>query len=117
MTDRSRDDQETILYQDARKEAIRRFGKVCIYCGVQRKRITVDHIVPRSLGGSDHVDNLVPCCRPCNETRGVWSIELFFEMLMVSRGSDALLGIIDRIYAKQRVCSRADRARRAKTRR
>ena len=35
MTDRSRDDQETILYQDARKEAIRRFGKVCIYCGVR----------------------------------------------------------------------------------
>ena len=98
MLDRSRDEEELIVYRAAREEAIRRFGKVCLYCGSHSKRITVDHIIPRSLGGQDYVDNLAPCCRSCNEQRGAWSIDVFFEMMLVDRGPDALLGIIDRVY-------------------
>lgn len=29
-----------------------------------------DHIIPRSLGGVDHQDNLRPCCSECNVRRG-----------------------------------------------
>lgn len=32
--------------------------------------MTVDHVIPRSLGGSDHLSNKEPMCRPCNERKG-----------------------------------------------
>jgi hypothetical protein len=37
---------------------------LCQYCGYPADEI--DHIVPWSYGGSDHVDNLAVCCRLCN---------------------------------------------------
>lgn len=49
-----------------RYEIMRRDGFVCQYCFAARVPLTVDHIVPRSLGGSDHPTNLVAACIPCN---------------------------------------------------
>ncbi len=28
--------------------------------------LTIDHIVPRSKGGANHIDNYQPMCEPCN---------------------------------------------------
>lgn len=41
----------------------------CQYCGSDR-HLTVDHVVPRSKGGSDTWDNLVTSCAPCNRKKG-----------------------------------------------
>ncbi|MBS2533855.1 HNH endonuclease [Catenulispora sp. NF23] len=30
----------------------------------------VDHLIPRARGGTDHRDNLVASCTPCNLRRG-----------------------------------------------
>ena len=32
--------------------------------------MTVDHILPRSRGGQDLLENLLPACRRCNYSRG-----------------------------------------------
>lgn len=47
---------------------IERDGKSCRYCGkrVTRNTIQVDHIIPRSRGGTTALDNLALCCRRCN---------------------------------------------------
>jgi 5-methylcytosine-specific restriction endonuclease McrA len=49
----------------------------CRWCGeVMRLRgpgpdvVTIDHVIPRSKGGSDDIDNLVGACRLCNNRRG-----------------------------------------------
>jgi hypothetical protein len=43
----------------------------CQYCGaVMPPGLEVDHIVPRSRGGSDRPDNLATACRACNEAKG-----------------------------------------------
>ena len=44
---------------------------MCFYCGVKLKRrfATVDHVVPRSKGGSEQRQNLVLACRRCNERK------------------------------------------------
>ncbi|MEG3437496.1 HNH endonuclease [Pannus brasiliensis CCIBt3594] len=59
---------------DEIKRAIReRANYVCEYCHsperLSANRFTFDHIIPRSLGGSDHSDNLALACRRCNERR------------------------------------------------
>jgi HNH endonuclease len=37
----------------------------CAYCG-DPVPVQVDHILPRSRGGSDDRDNLAPACKRCN---------------------------------------------------
>ena len=42
----------------------------CQYCGEQRTSLTVDHVIPRSKGGTSGWDNIVACCAPCNRRKG-----------------------------------------------
>lgn len=44
----------------------------CRWCRreLTEETATVEHIVPRSLGGSNRADNLALACKPCNQTRG-----------------------------------------------
>jgi 5-methylcytosine-specific restriction endonuclease McrA len=42
----------------------------CQYCGNERGTLTIDHVVPRSKGGSSAWDNIVTCCAPCNRRKG-----------------------------------------------
>jgi HNH endonuclease len=52
----------------------------CWYCGVQTnpwRDFTIDHVVPQSRGGSDHVSNLVPSCRTCNLRKKTKNLEEF----------------------------------------
>ena len=51
-----------------RFEVLRRDNHVCRYCGAKAPDVTltVDHVVPVALGGTDHPDNLVAACEDCN---------------------------------------------------
>jgi len=46
--------------------------RVCQLCGATRDddRLEVDHIIPRSRGGSNDPDNLQVLCAPCNRAKG-----------------------------------------------
>jgi 5-methylcytosine-specific restriction endonuclease McrA len=46
-----------------------RDGHKCQYCGATRK-LTIDHVIPKSKGGSDDWDNLVVACSSCNTKKG-----------------------------------------------
>lgn len=50
----------------------------CLYCGeVMPNRLEVDHIVPRSRGGSNTPSNLVAACHDCNQEKGNMTAEEF----------------------------------------
>lgn len=51
-----------------RFEILRRDRHTCRYCGAQAPDValTVDHVTPTTLGGSDDPTNLVTACQPCN---------------------------------------------------
>ncbi len=43
----------------------------CYYCQqiVSFKTLTMDHLVPLTRGGRSTKDNLVPCCKDCNNKK------------------------------------------------
>jgi 5-methylcytosine-specific restriction endonuclease McrA len=53
----------------SRRAVLARDGFRCQYCGNTR-HLTIDHIVPRSRGGSTSWDNVVTSCAPCNVRKG-----------------------------------------------
>jgi 5-methylcytosine-specific restriction endonuclease McrA len=52
-----------------RRAVFARDGWTCQYCG-SRSNLTVDHVIPRSKGGSSEWDNIVASCAPCNRRKG-----------------------------------------------
>lgn len=59
---------------EATRQTVReRASDLCEYCHsperLSANRFTVDHLTPKSLGGSDDLNNLALTCRRCNERR------------------------------------------------
>jgi len=55
-------------WRKIREQIIRRDG-CCQMCGSE-ERLSVDHIVPRTLGGDDNPSNLQVLCSSCNSSKG-----------------------------------------------
>jgi 5-methylcytosine-specific restriction endonuclease McrA len=45
------------------------YGHCCVYCGRKMQRLTMDHIVPLSKGGTNTASNIVPACMSCNSSK------------------------------------------------
>jgi 5-methylcytosine-specific restriction endonuclease McrA len=56
----------------SRKNILLRDRNTCQYCGtvLTAGELTLDHVVPRSLGGQSTWENLVACCHTCNRRKG-----------------------------------------------
>lgn len=53
----------------SRRELLRRDGHRCQYCGSTRE-LTIDHVIPRSKGGTHTWDNVAIACETCNHKKG-----------------------------------------------
>lgn len=53
-----------------KREVLRRDNYTCQYCGQSKKQLTLDHVVPRRLGGEHSWENLVTACGNCNHRKG-----------------------------------------------
>ena len=67
-----------------------RDGMKCQYCGrdlhgVNPRDITLDHITPKSRGGSNKCGNLVTSCRSCNSQRQDAPLEEWASCTAVKR--------------------------------
>src|SRR5580700_7475608 len=56
----------------SRKNILLRDRNTCQYCAVvlPSSELTLDHVIPRSRGGSSTWENLVACCHGCNRRKG-----------------------------------------------
>lgn len=66
-------------HQQWRRKRVKYQGGFCYYCPVKMTEIhekprrsdaTLDHFIPTSLMGEDHWENVVACCRSCNDKKG-----------------------------------------------
>jgi len=55
---------------EVREYLLEKWGRECAYCGAKYVPLTIDHIYPKSKGGSDRVSNLTLACFPCNQKKG-----------------------------------------------
>jgi len=58
----------TRLNKPNRSRIYKRDGYECVYCG-SKKNLTLDHVIPKSRGGSNEWTNLVTCCSKCNRDK------------------------------------------------
>jgi 5-methylcytosine-specific restriction endonuclease McrA len=67
----------TLHGYEVREYLLAKFGRACIYCGAMDVPLNIDHVHPRSRGGSDQISNLVLACIPCNERKSNRPVEEF----------------------------------------
>ncbi len=53
-----------------RKEVFHRDAYTCQYCGKQSEEMTIDHVIPKHLGGKQVWENIVTACPRCNHLKG-----------------------------------------------
>ncbi len=54
----------------SRREVFRRDNYTCQYCGRHTGELTLDHVLPKHLGGEHSWTNVVAACPGCNHRKG-----------------------------------------------
>ena len=65
-----------------RREVFRRDNYTCQYCGRKVPNLTIDHVMPRHLGGKHIWTNVVTACSSCNHMKGGRRLEESFVRLL-----------------------------------
>ncbi len=55
---------------EVREYVLEKFGRKCVYCGAKDVPLEIEHIIPKSRGGSNRVSNLTLACQSCNQKKG-----------------------------------------------
>jgi 5-methylcytosine-specific restriction endonuclease McrA len=62
---------------EVREYLLEKWRRTCAYCGKKDGPLEVEHIVPKSRGGTDRVWNLTLSCKKCNLEKGEQTVEEF----------------------------------------
>ena len=69
--------QGTLFGYEVRGYLLEKWHRQCVYCDIEQVPFTIDHVHPKSLGGSDRVSNLTLACFPCNKRKGAQDVRVF----------------------------------------
>jgi 5-methylcytosine-specific restriction endonuclease McrA len=67
----------TLFGYEFRESSLETWGRQCAYCGAENVPLEIEHIHPRSKGGSNRVSNLAIACHDCNQAKGNMLVEQF----------------------------------------
>jgi hypothetical protein len=84
--------QGTLAGTDARSYLRAKWNDACAYCGATDVYLNIEHLRPRSRGGSSRIANLVLACAPCNQAKGSKPVEAF-----LAQQPDRLARIVQQI--------------------
>lgn len=68
-------------YADKKAYLLEREQGCCIYCGIHasKAKMEIEHVVPKSKGGTDSLSNLVLSCHACNQAKGNQDIQTYLK--------------------------------------
>jgi hypothetical protein len=69
--------QGTLLGYEVREYLLEKWHRACAYCGQTQVPLEVEHIVPKSRGGSSRISNLAMACHECNAMKDNRTAEEF----------------------------------------
>lgn len=91
MVDRKRNNNKANnggkwLRPEKRQALYERDRFACVYCGrsifeVDSLQLTIDHVQPQELGGTNEAKNLVTACKACNSAKGAKTLRGFIKFL------------------------------------
>lgn len=60
----------------------KKYNYMCLCCKQQEPfiKLTEDHIIPISTGGTNYIDNIQPLCRGCNSRKGIKIIDFNYNV-------------------------------------
>jgi len=62
---------------EVKEYLLQKWNRKCAYCGIENVPFEIEHIQPKSKGGSNRVSNLTLACRGCNQIKGNQDIREF----------------------------------------
>ncbi len=71
--------QGTLAGYTLREALLEHWGRECAYCGAKNLPLQIEHITPKSQGGSNRFNNLTLACVCCNQKKGNRPIEEFLS--------------------------------------
>lgn len=69
--------QGTLLGYTVREYLLEKYSRKCMYCGKENVPLEIEHIIPKSRGGTNRIDNLGIACHTCNQSKGSKTAEEF----------------------------------------
>ena len=71
--------QGTLHGFEIKEYLLEKWGRKCAYCNAKNTPLEIEHMVPKSKGGSNRVSNLTLACTPCNLAKGSQNIQVFLK--------------------------------------
>ncbi len=71
--------QGSLAGYEVREYLLEKFNRTCIYCNAKNIPLQIEHLHPRSKGGSDRISNLGLACQTCNLAKGNQLIKDFLS--------------------------------------
>ena len=62
---------------EVREYLLNKWDRKCSYCSVENIPLQIEHIHPKSKGGTNRISNLCLACEKCNQQKGTQLIEQF----------------------------------------
>lgn len=86
------------ISKSTRSFVIARDGMICTYCEGRLTNfdIVLDHVIPRTKGGSDRSDNLVVSCKKCNSKKSDVSV-IEFAKLNFTNSEEIIKRVSERV--------------------
>ena len=83
--------QGTLQGYNIRNYLLEKHKRKCFYCGRTVSDFEVEHMFPKSRGGSNRIDNLTLSCHDCNEKKGTLTAEEFIRQTLPAKKATAKL--------------------------
>ena len=83
--------QGTLQGYNIRNYLLEKYNRKCFYCGKTVSKFEVEHMTPKTRGGSNRIDNLTLSCHECNQKKDTLTAEEFIKQTLPAKKAAAKL--------------------------